>query len=144
MAASTDVINGSAYIIEISTDSGTTWTGLAHAQEASVSRGMATRETTSKSSGGWRELGSGKRQWTFSGSGLTVFSSSDITPDALQDILDNRQKIDVRFTTANTGDFQESGEAYLTQLDSEAPLEENLTYSFTFEGTGALTKAAVA
>jgi predicted secreted protein len=144
MAASTEPINGTAYIIEISDDDGVTWAGLAHAQDASVTRSMATRDTTSKSSAGWRNLGSGLRQWGMSGSGLVVYDGDDLlTPSDFKGFLDARTKLKVRFTTANAGDLRETGNAFLTQFDSEAPVEENMTYSFTFEGDGALEDAVV-
>jgi len=39
-----------------------------------------------------------------------------------------------------TGDYYYSGSAYITSISLDSPLEDNVTFSCSFEGTGALTE----
>lgn len=145
MAASQKPINSSAYYVAISTDGGTTYTRIGMATECNLNTGMSPRETTNKFSAGWRELEEGKREWSVGGSGLVVYDDpdSDADPIDLFDLLTNRTKAKIKFTTANAGDYEYEGDAFLTQYNQDAGTEDNLGYNFTFEGTGALTSAAV-
>lgn len=145
MAASANPINATNYVLKISTDGGTTFNALAELQNATLSTSMETRDTTTKDSAGWRELGEGLRQWSMTGSGLVVFapSGSMLAPDDVFTLLGNRTKVTLQFTTANTGDYEWEGDAYVTELSLEGGTEDNLTFSVTFEGTGPLTQAAV-
>lgn len=145
MAASQKPINSSAYYVAISTDGGTTYDRVGFATESNLNTGMSPRETTNKFSSGWRELGEGKREWSVSGSGLVVYDdqAGDQTPVDLFGYLNNRTKVKIKFTTANAGDYEYEGDAYLTVYNHDAGTEDNLGYNFTFEGTGALASAAV-
>jgi len=146
MAASTKAINTSAYYLEISSDGGTTWEKLGELTGCSLSRTHSTRETTDLSSGGNTERAEGLKSWQFSGDGNTAYAdvAGFVKPDDLHTHWDNRDELDVRFSTGNTGDFEYSGKAYISDfgIENGSP-EENQTYSITFEGNGALTAAAV-
>lgn len=146
MAASTTPINSSKYYIAISTDGGSSYDRIGYATEANANLGMDTREITNKFSAGWRELAEGKRNWSFGGSGLVVYDddAGDLTPIDIMPLFLNRTKVKVKFTTANTGDYEMTGDAWLTSYNKSAGVEDNLGYDFTFEGTGALTHTAVA
>ena len=48
-----------------------------------------------------------------------------------------------RFTNANAGDYQFSGAGYITSLEQSSGVEDNLTFSISIEGTGALTGATI-
>lgn len=145
MAASANPINGTAYVIKISTDAGVSFDLVAQCIQASLTSNMETRDTTTKDSAGWRELGEGLRSWSLSGNGLVVYSVSagSLAMDDLFDIYSGRTKALFQFTTANTGDFEYEGSGYITELTQEAGTEDNVTYSFSIEGSGVLTKAAV-
>lgn len=145
MAASTSPINGSAYYLSVSTDGGTTYDRIGFATESNLNAGMDTRETSNKFSEGWRELAEGKRNWSVSGSGLVVYSDDDgdLTQEDVFGWLSNRTKVHLKFTTANTGDFEFEGQGYLTVNNQSSGTEDNLGYDFTIEGTGALTHTAV-
>jgi len=145
MAASATPINGSAYRIEISTDGGSTYDLVGCATSHSLSVNHSTRDTTCKSAGGWAASAEGLRDWSTSGEGLVTYSvvADTAKPNDLFDLIANRTKVNIKFTTDNTGDYEYSGEAYLESYEQEAPLEDNLTYSFSFKGSGALTQTAV-
>lgn len=145
MAASQTPINSSAYHVAISTDGGTTWDRVGFATECNLNTGMSPRETSNKFSQGWRDLAEGKREWSVSGSGLVVYddTAGDQTPVDLFGYLNGRTKVNIAFTTANAGDYEYTGQAFLTVYNQDAGTEDNLGYNFTFEGTGALASAAV-
>jgi len=146
MAASDSAINTSNYFVEISSDGGNTWEKLGELTGCSLSRSHSTRETTDLYSGGATERAEGLKNWSLSGDGNVAYADEAgfVKPDDLHTHWDDRDKLDVRFATANTGDFQYSGKAYITEFGLENnSAEENQTYSITFEGSGALTAAAV-
>ena len=55
-------------------------------------------------------------------------------------VYTNRTKCAVVFSTDTSGDEYWSGDAYLTSLEMSVPMEENATYSFSFESAGTLTQ----
>ena len=68
----------------------------------------------------------------------TVRSSID-----LFDLWSGKTKIRIAWTTAQDGDYIYYGNAYLTQLEETAGLNEVATFSATFEGDGSITKAVL-
>lgn len=146
MAASSKAINTSAYYVEISTDGGSTWEKLGELTGCSLSRSHSVRETTDLYSGGNREVAEGLKSWNLSGEGNVAYAeeSGFVKPDTLHGHWDDRDELDIRFSTGNDGDYEYSGKAYISEYGLENnSAEENQTYSITFEGTGALTEAAV-
>lgn len=146
MAASQNPINSSAYYVAISTDDGVTYDRVGMATESNLNTGHNTRETSNKFSSGWRDLAEGKREWSVGGAGLVVYDdpNGDAAPTDVFDLYTNRTKVKIKFTTANAGDYEYTGYAYLTQYNQDGGTEDNLGYNFTFEGSGVLTASAVA
>ena len=143
--ASTSIMNSTDVVIQISEDSGTTYDIIGRATSASLSVSMETRDTTTKDSAGWQENLEGLKSWSLSGDGLVTYSiAGDYdTPDDLFTLLSNRTLVKVKFGSATTGEIDYTGDAYLVSYEQEAGVEENVTYSFSFTGTGTLTQAAV-
>jgi len=144
--ASTSIMNSTDVVIQISEDSGTSYDIIGRATSASLSVSMETRETTTKDSAGWQENLEGLKSWSLSGDGLVTYSiTGDYdTPDDLFTLLNNRTLVKVKFGSATSGEIDYTGDAYLVSYEQEAGVEENVTYSFSFTGTGALTQASVA
>ena len=143
--ASTSIMNSTDVVIQISEDSGTTYDIIGRATSASLSVSMETRDTTTKDSAGWQENLEGLKSWSLSGDGLVTYSiAGDYdTPDDLFTLLSNRTLVKVKFGSATTGEIDYTGDAYLVSYEQEAGVEENVTYSFSFTGTGTLTQASV-
>ena len=139
-------MNSTDVVIQISEDSGTTYDIIGRATSASLSVSMETRDTTTKDSAGWQENLEGLKSWSLSGDGLVTYSiTGDYdTPDDLFTLLNNRTLVKVKFGSATSGEIDYTGDAYLVSYEQEAGVEENVTYSFSFTGTGALTQASVA
>ena len=144
--ASTSIMNSTDVVIQISEDSGTTYDIIGRATSASLSVSMETRDTTTKDSAGWQENLEGLKSWSLSGDGLVTYSISGEydTPDDLFTLLSNRTLVKVKFGSATSGEIDYTGDAYLVSYEQEAGVEENVTYSFSFTGTGTLTQASVA
>jgi len=139
-------MNSTDVVIQISEDDGTTYDIIGRATSASLSVSMETRDTTNKDSAGWQENLEGLKSWSLSGDGLVTYSiSGDFdTPDDLFTLLSNRTLVKVKFGSATSGEIDYTGDAYLVSYEQEAGVEENVTYSFGFTGTGVLTQASVA
>ena len=144
--AATSIMNSTDVVIQISEDGGTTYDIIGRATSASLSVSMETRDTTNKDSAGWQENLEGLKSWSLSGDGLVTYSiTGDFdTPDDLFTLLSNRTLVKVKFGSATTGEIDYTGDAYLVSYEQEAGVEENVTYSFGFTGTGVLTQASVA
>ena len=143
--AATSIMNSTDVVIQISEDGGTSYDIIGRATSASLSVSMETRDTTNKDSAGWQENLEGLKAWSLSGDGLVTYSiSGDYdTPDDLFTLLSNRTLVKVKFGSATSGEIDYTGDAYLVSYEQEAGVEENVTYSFGFTGTGVLTQASV-
>ena len=108
----------------------------------SLSRSRPTRETANKDSGDWVTRLPNRNTWTISGSAYFAFDAA-YGYDDLFDVMDAGTAVTIMRSTEESGDSYYSGDAYLTQLDADDPDDDNSSYSFTFEGSGQLSKAAV-
>ena len=141
----TSIMNSTDVVIQISEDDGTSYDIIGRATSASLSVSMETRDTTTKDSAGWQENLEGLKNWSLSGDGLVTYSiTGDYdTPDELFTLLNNRTLVKVKFGSATSGEIDYTGDAYLVSYEQEAGVEENVSFSFGFTGTGVLTQAAV-
>ncbi|HMA78192.1 MAG TPA: phage tail tube protein [Candidatus Paceibacterota bacterium] len=136
MAQTTGIMNGTDLSVYFNATDGSE-TVIAHATECSISISEDARDTTTKQSSGWRELLEGLRSWSVSTSHLFAEDASN----GLQEIwseLNNRAEVSLLFTNENTGDYRWNGRARIASIEKNAGTEDNVTYSVTFEGTGAL------
>ena len=114
---------------------------IAGATSADVNTEMAVRDATSKDSQGWSESLEGLRSWDMSGEGF-VDPAATLGYDELVAIMNARTKINVRWTSATSGNSYHQGDAYITSLGASAGVEESATFSFSLTGTGALAYIA--
>lgn len=122
----------------------TTYKTLGHATDGSLSITMEARDITSKSSGGYRALLEGLRSWTMSCSAFFAFDASGIDIEFLRAAIIARSPLTVRFGTGVSADQYAQGSVYLTSVETNSPsAEDNVSYSITLEGTGAITFASL-
>lgn len=107
-----------------------------------LDRGMNTRPATSKDSGGNEESLEGLKNWSMSGE---AFFAEDATYgfEDLNDAIEARTKVTVKWSSEVAGDVKYSGSAYLTKLSLDSKMEDSETFSFELKGTGAITKAVI-
>lgn len=134
--ASTGILNGTLAKIQVG---GVT---IAHLTSNSLTFDMSTREASTKDSNGWKESLSGQKSFSGSAEG---FFAEDATYgyEDLYGVFVARTLVTVTWTTDIVGDMQYEGSCYITSLERTDGLEESSTFSVSFEGTGAVTKAAV-
>lgn len=122
---------------------GATPAALTCATNAELSFTNETRETTCKDSGTNKEFLYAQNSWTMSGEGLFAFDAANGGVD-LFDIALAQTTVAVVYQTGVTGDDKWSGTALVTEWTLSSPgTNENCTYTFTLQGTGALVRALV-
>jgi len=100
---------------------------------------METRDASTKDSAGWKESCEAQRSWSMSGE--FVFDTSaalDGNFDSLLANIDARDIVEISFNQTGPSDLWH-GLAMVTSLSLSTPLEDTVTYSASFEGTGVLT-----
>lgn len=133
------VLNGSLGMISVD------GTVIMNCTSVDISQEMSTRDVTTKTSGGNRELLEGMMSWSGSASGF--FESEDADGHkALLTALQARTAValiyteyDATGTTPASGNTKYTGNIFITSLSRTDGLEDNATWEVSFEGTGALT-----
>ena len=140
MAASTSVMNSTDVVVRLGTD-GVAYQTVGKMTSASLSVTMATRDTSTKDSAGWMEVLEGQKSWTLSGEGLVVYSNAGkVTPNDIYTHLANRVLIHIEFGSESTDEKYYRGTGYFTEFSNDAGMEDNTTFSFSFQGNSTLTQ----
>ena len=134
--ASTGILNGTLAKIQVG---GVT---IAHLTSNSLTFDMSTRDASTKDSNGWKESLEGQKSFSGSAEGFFAEDASYGYED-LYGVFIARTKVVVTWSTDIVGDMEYSGDCFITSLERTDGLEESSTFSVSFEGTGAVTKAAV-
>tara|TARA_R110000765_G_C18879660_1_gene601931 strand:- start:357 stop:797 length:441 start_codon:yes stop_codon:yes gene_type:complete len=141
--ATDNVINGTLCVLKTGAVLASA-TPFAFSTSASISLSMDTRDISNKGSAGWRQLLEAQMSWSASVEGLYAIQDASSVAvknyDEMYDLLISRVPTWLELTTAVTGDFSYNGEVYITSLEQSAPMEDNMTFSASFEGTGILNK----
>ena len=147
--ATTSVFNGTSLVVLIGTEV------IAFATSCSLSIAIDTPDASTKQSLGWADEIGGQKSWSLTTDGLaTVVPGSVatyISTTELSNLAIARTAVTVKFTTVNndtvggvtpvTGDTIYSGSAFIESVDMTADMENPVTYSVSFKGTGVLTIA---
>ena len=134
--ATTGIMNGTLLGVYVGS------TLIAHATEGSISLSMDTRDATTKDSSGSRDLLEATKSGTISVSALYA-EDATYGIDDLMTAWSGRTQLTVKFSTEVSGDHYWSAAAYVTSLEVSSGMEDNVTYSATFELTGAITYSTV-
>ena len=135
MAASTSVMNSTDVVLKVGSEL------VGKMTSASFSVTMATRDISTKDSAGWMEVLEGQKSWTLSGEGLVVYNNTGkATPDDIYTYLSNRTAVTIEFGSETTDEKYYTGSGYFTEFSTDAGVEDNATFSFSFQGTGTLTQ----
>ena len=129
------IINGTVFLLSIG------GTALPDQTEGSISISMETRDITTKDSNGFRELLEGVRSGSISVSGLVDDDGAGGAGADLFASLNGRAAVSIVFgLDGATDDYNYSCNAFCTSLEVSASTEDNVTYSASFEITGAITE----
>ena len=104
-------------------------------RNASLEMSAETIDTTVKSTGGWASKITGIKSWTSSCDG--VYFVDDAGLEAAQTAFMNGTAVSLEFS--NSSGLTYSGQAVITSMSVEAGQEDVVSYTISFEGTGALT-----
>jgi TP901-1 family phage major tail protein len=132
--ATTGAFNGTSLLVYCA------GTALAYSTSCTLNRNIATIDVTSKGSGGDTDILPGLRDWSIDAEGIVALDSST-NAEYLDGLVTGRTKVMLKFSTNTSGDGYWSGYAYVTSLSISAPMEDKVTFSATFSGTGDLTLA---
>lgn len=118
---------------------------IACATSGTFSGSLEVIDATTKDNDGQREILPGGLTWTMTAEGLIEFGlSADVKSNVdLFDLWKAKTPVRLAWTTGVNGDVMYYGNAYITQLEESAGLNEVASFSVTFEGDGAITKAIV-
>ena len=106
-------------------------------RNASLEMSAETIDTTVKTTGGWASKIPGIKSWTSSCDG--VYFVDDAGLEAAQTAFMNGTAVSLEFSNSNGLSY--SGQAVITSMSVEAGQEDIVSYTISFEGTGALTVA---
>ena len=114
-------------------------TAVACATDATLTMTHSVREVLCKDTSAWRDVVPGLRSWSVSGSGLMDIGATQGAVD-LTNLAISRTLVVVKMSTEENGEEYWTGSGYMTECSVNSPgAEENCTYSFSLEGTSALT-----
>jgi predicted secreted protein len=130
----TDVLNSTNYAFYAG------GTKIALTTDVSVSLTHEPRDKTNKDSGKWRELLEGLLSGNGSCSGFYAHDAAYGFDDLWSSWV-NRTTLVIKSSTAVSGDKYLQGTAYVGNLEVSSPgAQDNVTWSATFEFTGAITQ----
>ena len=129
------ILNGTVFLLKVA------GTALPDQTEGSISISMETRDITTKDSTGYRELLGGLKSGSISVSGLVDEDGSGGAGGTLFTTLDARTAVALVFGFDDASDdYNYTCNAFCTSLEVSGSTEDNVTYSATFEITGAITQ----
>jgi TP901-1 family phage major tail protein len=140
--ATNNIHNGTLMLFKYGTDHSTN-NAIAFSTSATLSISMDTRDISNKGSSGFRELLEAQMSWSVSVEGL--YATKDANGSAvnnyndLLNMLKTRTAVYVELGNGVSGDTYYHGQAFITSLEQTSPMEDNMTFSATFEGTGQLS-----
>ena len=138
--------NGNDLVLAISSTEGSE-VKFAFAQSASLSFSNALVDTTTKDSGSWEDMISGRRSFTLSTDGLADFDDSTVGgTEGFSDFALAGTEVFFTFerTPGASGTLTGwSGSAFIESFEISAGSDEAVTYSCSLKGTGQLSKVAV-
>ena len=106
-------------------------------RNASLEMSAETIDTTVKTTGGWASKIPGIKSWTSSCDGIYFLNDAGLK--AAQTAFMNGTSVQLDFSKGE--DLVYSGQAVITSMSVEAGQEDVVSYTISFEGTGALTVA---
>ena len=147
--ATTGIFNGTSLVVLIGTEV------IGYATSCSLSLAIDTPDSSTKQSLGWADEIGGQRSWSLTTDGLATVVpgtvATYVTTAELNALAIARTAVTVKFTTVDnstvggitpvSGDVIYSGTAFIESVDLTADMENPVTYSVSFKGTGVLTIA---
>lgn len=129
------ILNGTVFLLKVA------GTALPDQTEGSISVNMEIIDITTKDSAGYRELLPGVRSASISVSGLVDDDGAGGAGGTLFTTLAARTAVSIVFGFDDASDdYNYTCNAFCTSMEVSGGTEDNVTYSGTFEITGAITQ----
>lgn len=135
MAKTNAIINGTDLGVYLGTG---TPTLIAIATSCSISFNTDLRDVSNKGSAGFKAVNTGQKSWTMNTDGLYNPSTAS-SFIALYQAWAAGTLLTLTWKQNNSTDYSWSGTGLITSLTQNAPLEGNVTWSVTFQGSGTIT-----
>lgn len=113
---------------------------IAASTSATLDMGVEEINVTSKDSLGRKEILPGLSNWSISGDFLDDVGSSNYEFSDFHALYKNKTLVQVRLSDNTSASKYYNGFAYLTSVSRSAPMEDAVTGSYTFTGTGLLSE----
>lgn len=146
--ATTGIYDGSKMRLYVDDATTNTPTAIGYATTTTISLSAEEVSITHKDNAGsgvWQEIKPKTLSGTITGEAFwaqTAAGSSDQLYNVLFGYFSNRTQMSFIIKTGETGDYELSGNCYITQLDGTAADKEEATFSFTLSINGAVSQAA--
>lgn len=116
---------------------GSTLYAISGQQSLSITRSADTIEITSKDTeGGWKSSMAGMKEWSIDNDGLYVNGAASHA--ALTKAFENSDPVCLQIYNQKTKKPMFGGLAAITDYSLDAPYDDAMTYSLSFQGMGAL------
>lgn len=99
-------------------------------------------ETSNKDSGKSAEYMPGRGDGTVSGTSRMVFNAGFGWEDLFA-LYNNDTKVTIRYSTDETGDTEDSFDAFISELSRQDPDDDSSSVSYTFQKTGDVTQSEI-
>ena len=140
--ATTSVFNGTSLVVLIGTEV------IGFSTSCSLSLAVDAPDASDKEAGGWAVEIGGQKSWSVTTDGLSTVVpgvlANYVSTDELMILAADRVAVTLKFTTVGgttpvPGDVYWTGNAFIESVDITADMENPVTFSVSFKGTGALT-----
>lgn len=121
----------------ISIKDGASYRNVAGQRGATLNRSGETLDVSNKATGGdWKEYIQGAKEWSVDCDGILIDGDEGFAK--LEEAFLAGNLVEVKI--GDNAEWGYKGSAIITDFPIEAPYDDALTYSMTFQGTGALSK----
>jgi predicted secreted protein len=116
-------------------------TPIGYATSCQLTMNREMREILTKDSpgSGWGEKKPGQKSASLTTECFYSDSTTNVAPDTLFGYFDAGTALAWTFTTTVTGDTFYTGSAYISSIDYNSPVEDNVSFTVTFDVNGAIT-----
>ena len=136
-ATAAKAVAGKDILLQIWNKDGSELMAIAGQQGLTINRSADSFDVSTKDTeGGWKSKLPGMKEWSVDNDGLYV--ASDESHKELGKAFENGDLVCLKVVNNKTKEDMFGGLAAITDYSLEAPFDDAVTYSATFDGTGAL------
>lgn len=136
-SSTTKALAGKDIILAVFDATGENLLAISGQQGLTINRSADSIEVTSKDTvGGWKSKIAGMKEWSIDNDGMYIPSAD--THKLLAEAFEASDPVCLKVINRKLRTAMFGGLAYITDYSLEAPYDDAMTYSISFEGNGAL------